>query len=313
MKSIWSHINQKYQEIDHRLLIHKPWLWETKVHLAMVIGIALCLFSLIVSFFFSDQIVVREVYKGIHLNLPLPISISLISLIGFGYWLSKHLFLIGETENMAINNHVYRIQFLAYFTASLIFVLPTAISLIIGYSHYFMTYFGNDWLWAWVNTFEYAFFVILLTVTLIIANSIQLLKSIGPLKLISIVSVFAICIVLETFLWNMSPVLGAISIIAIVFVGANKLLSSEKQKQITPNQKAPLVELMVVLLIHVFAPIGSFTLAFIPAAIICAFLPEQLESINLVAWLIGIPFYVYKFLPQFHFYYLRSRQFPPIS
>ena len=305
MKQIWHNITNYYHTKDQQLLINRPWLWETKPHLAMVIGISLSLLALIISLLFPDQIVFREVYKGMHFNPTIPLCMGIVSLVGFGFWVSKHYYLIGLQGKLQISSRRYQLQFLSYFISCFLFSLPTLILLAIGFSHYFIVNFEGGWLWMWGDMVPSTTYVIILSFIFVLASIIQTLKSLPQLQLLKVISAFAILFTVEVLLWAINPLLGALLIILIPLTIALDAMKNELPARIQSDLK---YQLIFMLLLQILAPIGSVAVAHFPA--LFSLLIVDQDYITCIAWPIGIAFYIYKFLPYFHEFYLKYRQLP---
>lgn len=299
MERVITLVKEKYALIDKELLINKPWLWETKIHLALAIGAGLSVFSLIVSLLFRSQLVSRG-FHGAQIELLIPVSIAIFCLVGFGYWVSKHIFIIGDIDNIHINKSTFRLQFAAYFFGALVLAMPVGISLLVGFFQYSSNY-GNIYPYLDVKAP-----LIVMCSLFAVTSLIQIIKSIDAFQLVKSLSLYAMLIVIETVIWNLSVWFGVLVGIASVILIAWLL---NKKEEAAESPKINATQFVIALFMQILIPVSCCSLSYVASAI----LTETIFPFFNLHWLaisIGLFIYSYQILPQFHLYYLRYRQMP---
>ena len=311
MKKVINIFKNRYDTIDKNLLLNKPWLWETKFHLALSLSAGLSIFSIVISTLFMDQIIGSDLY-GMTVEPAIPTSMALLSLVGLGYWISKHIFLIGDHSNVHISKKTFRLQFVAYFASCLAFALPVGITFLFGYLDFQLdSYEVNSQMyrdWGLHRGFEVETPLAVVVGLFTIASLIQVVKSIDAFQLLKSLSLYAILIVTEALIWNLSVWLGLITGVATIVIIAWVINQKDKAAE---SPKINAAQFIIALFMQILLPVSCCMISYIPAAILAEGIFTFL-NINWVAVIIGLSIFTYTIMPQFHMYYLRYRQLPTI-
>ena len=106
---------------DQKCLVKLPWLWETRVHFVVVYAglLNLLVFGITCIFFLIDK-----VYQ---VHALVPISLGVISVVGFGSWI-YHLSRFNLEEGFGYKSDmIIKKRFLVYWLSILLFILPANI------------------------------------------------------------------------------------------------------------------------------------------------------------------------------------------
>ena len=196
MSQLLSHILKSYDRIDKKLLLHKPWLWETKLHLALVLGIALNLLTLMYAFLFRDEIVAYVNDFGVSSVNYIPYAAGILSAIVFFYWLSRVVTFRGDVANVCISKMIYIKQFLAYFASISLITLPIGIVIFIGYFTYYLSAIAKVRVLNGVMEDAWPILIGLASTSFLLSMLVQIQKSIGWKHLAKGVSVYALLAVI---------------------------------------------------------------------------------------------------------------------
>ena len=304
MKPLIEHITQPYRKLNHRLLIHLPWLWETKWPLALILSLPLSLLAVALALYVPNYI------------FELPTIIAILSVIALGYWASKAIIYNGDTENVLITRVTYRSQFLVYFACILAFALPTCIVLIIGIDDFLQldtdeyNVYQSLHFWSFDNTNDIHILALkVITGSMLTAIILQLIKGIGLIKILQALAVYAISWVFIVLCWNISIGFGV-----MLFGGFAIYIFLAFARVMMGSKKVTNSHFFFSLFAHILTPFICW-IFFYGIVLTIMLISDDLNywAILWSAWIMGTSVYVSTLLPRFNLFYLKYRQQPKKS
>lgn len=296
MKTIFNYIAKPYQALEHRSLIHKPWLWETKWLLAVTLSGSLSLVALLLSVISSSYYI-----------LSLPTVFAIISAIALGYWVTKAIVYNGDTSNVFITRSTYRNQFLVYYGCILSFALPTFLVIGLNSFEFVDSHNGEYTYWYFEDTNAINFFILKTIISgMLLAILIQLVKGIGLKKILQAIAVYAISWVALVLCWNLSIALG------VLLFGLFATFSFIAfARVVTGSRNVSNFQFFLSFLAQILAPFICWVFFYgIVLTIMLIYDNLHYWTILWIAWSLGSIVYVGALLPRFNWFYLKYRQQP---
>lgn len=301
MKQPHAKLLRWYHQLDHHLLIHKPWIWETKVHLAVMLGFSITLVSGIATFLYPAPPLASHKF---YVTQPvLTFVIATLSVIGGLYWLFAYIKFKGDVANTNLTAAIYKQQFIAVIISVLCFFAPLSTALLIDLGRSDLTRTAE---FVGVELLTFAFFGVFL------ALGVNLLKSLALKKIVIMVSTAAMLMVVYAITLQVAPILSAFFILAVPVILLIYFTVVYDQKRIS------YFRLFVVCIGHVLA----LLLCWVKAAVFCLviFLVFAVASIEVLSffyvlgiWSLGTGLYIQLFFPKQQYFYLAHQQQPAES
>jgi len=110
------------KDIDRNWLLHKPWLWETRIHYVLAYTISLNIAIFILSLFGQSS----ELFTVIA---------AIFSLLGFGFWIYQLWQFSIEQDRGKVGAHISQKRFGIYGLSVFLFILPTITPSLLDYYH----------------------------------------------------------------------------------------------------------------------------------------------------------------------------------
>ncbi|MGB0524067.1 MAG: hypothetical protein ACPGJS_13950 [Flammeovirgaceae bacterium] len=291
------HLNRlmkPYQEIDRKWLIHKPWLWETKLNLAISLGIGLSVLAMVFSGFYSDTLMVDAYSLDISPSFLGYLFISLC-VIGFGFWFYKTAQFNGNIENINLDRSTLRMQFVAFYVSVLSFAMPVFIVVGIDCLKYqSMLFRSSEKSFSAVFIELFVIKCVLLVLTILIAKW----KNIGGKRMVTFVIMGALFFVGGAVAVQIDAVWGPLVILGVFSFYVYKNRSS-----------FPPFEFFLSALGFMWAPVICWGTAGVAMLPLFALLDSPAIALWLV-WFLGSAGFIRYMYANQQYYYLHHYQVP---
>jgi len=271
----------KLTALDHKWLVHAPWLWETRIHYVLVYALSLNFMTLVL-------LSITPAFT--------PFIVITFSLIGFGFWM-YHLWQFSiEQDRGKTGKNIAQKRFGIYFISMFLFLLPSFLALEFQY---------QEWQGKLEHVSQLSFMLALNTLYAFIgAILIQVWKQIGIKMFIYTLVTNALMMACLGLMVNISAGF-IVLIVALLIFGFPTLISLITE--VPKIEKFSVWKVIALASMQFYSP---FLLAFVMGVFMIPFVQLFSSFIFLLGILSALCIYIAYVLPTFRKMHIHIQSLP---